>query len=367
MKKHIFTCLIGLALGISTAYADNPNTVNFYNWGEYIEPSLVPTFEKQTGITVNQNYFDSDATLKAKLLTGNTGYDIVVPEGAFRQEIQAGLFLPIDKSQIPNYKLLSPAIYKKMAQMDPGNIYGIDYSWGTIGIGINVDKVKQILGPNAPVNSWDLLLNPKYLSKLQENGCGISFLDDPVLVYGITLHYLGLNPNSTNPEDYIKATNYLMGIRQYFTYFSNSSYIFDLAGGNLCLSMGYSGDVMRARNFAIQAHNGINISYIIPQGGAPMWFDIMAIPKDAPHPEAAYKFINYLLEPKNQAILSNYLFQPNATPSSGPYLTSIMQDPNVTPPDNVINQLFIVQVPPPKIEELVSKLWLQVRYGIRMN
>jgi len=366
LKRLLSILLPCLFLGaIATAHADTNNTVNFYNWGEYIDPTIVPAFEQQSGVTVNQNYFDSDATLKAKLLTGHTGYDIVVPEGAFSQEIQAGLFMPIDKSKIPNYKLLSPAIYKKMAEMDPGNKYGIDYSWGTIGIAVNVQKVRQLLGPNAPINSWDLLMQPKYLSKLQ--GCGISFLDDPVLVYGITLHYLGLNPNSTNPEDYIKATNYLMGIRQYFTYFSNSSYIFDLAGGNLCLAMGYSGDVMRARNFAQKAHNGIDIKYIIPQGGAPMWFDIMAIPKDAPHPQASYKFINYLLEPQNQAKLSNYLFQPNATPSSGSYLLPILQDPNVTPPDNVINQLFIVQVPPPKIEELVSKLWLQVRYGIRMD
>ncbi|MDF2939613.1 MAG: bacterial extracellular solute-binding family protein [Gammaproteobacteria bacterium] len=352
-------------LGIATAYADDSSTVNFYNWGEYIDPSLVPAFEQQTGITVNQNYFDSDSTLKAKLLTGHTGYDLVVPEGAFSQEIQAGLFLPLDKSKIPNYKLLSPAIMKKMAVMDPGNVYGIAYSWGTIGIAYNVDKIRQILGPDAPVNNWEILLDPKYLSKLQ--GCGISYLDDPVLVYGVTLHYLGMNPNSTNPEDFIKATNYLMGNRQYLTYFSNSSYIFDLAGGNLCLSMAYSGDAMRARNYALQAHNGVNIKFVIPQGGAPIWFDVMAIPKGAPHIEATYKFINYLLDPKNQAVLSNYLFQPNATPASEPYLNSIMQDPNVTPPDNIIDKLFIVQVPPPKIEEVVSKLWLQVRYGIRMD
>ncbi|MDF2690742.1 MAG: bacterial extracellular solute-binding family protein, partial [Gammaproteobacteria bacterium] len=266
--KKLFCALIScLFLGTAIAYADDPNTVNFYNWGEYIEPSLVPNFEKQTGITVNQNYFDSDSTLKAKLLTGNTGYDLVVPEGAFRQEIQAGLFTPIDKSQIPNYKLLSPAIYKKMAEMDPGNVYGIDYSWGTIGIAYNVKEIRKVLGPNAPVNNWEILLEPKYLSKLQS--CGVSYLDDPVLVYGITLHYLGMNPNSTNPEDFIKATNFLMNSRQYLTYFSNSSYIFDLAGGNLCLAMAYSGDAMRARNYALQAHNGVDIQYVIPQGGAP--------------------------------------------------------------------------------------------------
>ncbi|MDF2530175.1 MAG: extracellular solute-binding protein family 1, partial [Gammaproteobacteria bacterium] len=246
-----------------------------------------------------------------------------------------------------------------------GNVYGIDYSWGTIGIAYNVQKIRQILGPNAPVDNWDLLLSPKYLSKLQQ--CGVSFLDDPVLVYGITLHYLGMNPNSTDPQDYMKATDYLMGIRQNLTYFSNSSYIFDLAGGNLCMSMAYSGDAMRARNYALQAHNGVDIQFVIPKGGAPIWFDIMAIPKGAPHPEATYKFINYLLDPKNQATLSNYLFQPNATPSSKPYLHPILQDPNVTPPDSVISQLFIVQVPPPKLAEVVSKLWLQVRYGIRMD
>ena len=355
----LLSCLTGLV------FADSSNEVNFLNWAIWIDPNVVTQFQNQTGIQINQTFFSDEDMLKARLLQKNNGLDLVVPTLRDMQiEIQAGLFQPLDKSKIPNYKNLSPSLLKKTAIVDPGNKYGIIYDWGTIGIGYNVDEVRKILGPNVNINDWQFALNPKYLAKLQS--CGVSFYDTPLIIYGVTLHYLGLNPNSQNIADFQRATDYLLKIRPYLTYFSNSNYIFDLASGNLCLVIGYSGDVIRAQQFALAAHKNINIQYVIPQSGAPIELDMMAIPADAPHPAATYQFINTLLDPKNAAATSNIIFAPNEVPASRPYLSPIFQQPDVYPSDQFIDQkLFTILTPPPAVMQQVTNMWLQVRYGIK--
>ncbi len=355
----LFACLA------STAVADSADQVNFLNWAMWIDPNVVTQFQQNTGTQVNQTFFSDEDMLKARLLQKNNGLDLVVPTLRDMQiEMQAGLFQPLDKSQIPNYKNLSPSLLKKTASVDPGNKYGIIYDWGTIGIGYNVDAVRKALGPNVNINDWQFALNPKYLAKLQS--CGVSFYDTPLIIYGVTLHYLGLNPNSTNLADFQTATDYLLKIRPYLTYFSNSNYIFDLASGNLCLVIGYSGDIIRAQQYANAGHNHIHIQYVIPKSGAPIEIDMMAIPADAPHPAATYKLINTLLEPKNAAATSNIIFAPNEVPASKPYLNAIFQQPDVYPSDQFIDQkLFTILTPPPAVMQQVTNMWLEVRYGIK--
>lgn len=361
---RIFSCFL-LFCTLGLCFGDSANQVNFLNWAIWINPDVVTQFQNQTGITVNQTYFSDEDMLKARLLQKNNGLDLVVPTLRDMQvEMQAGLFQPLNKSKLPNYKNVSPALLAKAASIDPGNKYGLIYDWGTIGIGYNVDMVKKILGHRVNIDDWQYALDPRYLSKLQQ--CGISYYDTPLIIYGITLHYLGLNPNSTRLQDYVTATQYLLGIRKYLTYFSNSNYIFDLASGNLCMVIGYSGDVLRAQNYAKAAGKNIDIKFVIPKSGAPIEFDMMAIPKDAPHLAATYTFINALLDPKNAAMTSNTIFAPNEIPTSKPYLNSVLMDPNATPSDQMIaTKLFAIGTPPPAVNQAVTDLWLEVRYGIK--
>jgi putrescine transport system substrate-binding protein len=334
------------------------------NWAIWIAPSVITSFQAKTGITVNQSYFSDEDFLKAKLLERNNGLDLVVPTLRDLQlETQAQLFQPLDKSKLPNYKNIDPKLLAITATVDPGNKYGLIYDWGTIGIGYNVDSVRKILGPDFVIDDWNDVLDPKYLSKLQR--CGVSFYDTSLIIYGITLFYLGMNPNSQNLADYVKATQYLMNIRKYLTYFSNSNYIYDLASGNLCVVIGYSGDVLRAQQFANNAGKNIHIKYIIPKSGAPIEFDMLAIPRDAPHVAATYKFINYLLEPKNAALTSNYIFAPNQIPASKPYLNKVLLDPNASPSEEEMKKLFAIKAPPPDLNQQISAMWLEVRYGIK--
>ena len=355
----LFLCTSCLCFG------DSAKQVNFLNWALWISPQVVTQFQDQTGITVNQTYFSDEDMLKARLLQRNNGLDLVVPTLRDMQvEIEAGLFQPLDKRKLPNYKNINPALLAKAASIDPGNQYGLIYDWGTIGIGYNVDMIHKILGPNVTVDDWKYAMDPRYLSKLQQ--CGVSYYDTPLIIYGITLHYLGLNPNSTRLQDYTTATQYLLGIRKYLTYFSNSNYIFDLASGNLCMVIGYSGDVLRAQHYAQSAGNTVHIQFVIPKSGAPIEFDMMAIPKDAPHVAATYTFINALLVPKNAALTSNTIFAPNAIPASTPYLNPILMDPNATPSTQMIQtKLFAIGTPPPAVNQAVTDLWLEVRYGIK--
>ena len=275
---------------------DPKRVLNVYNWSDYMDPTVVPVFEKEYGIKVNYDVFDSNEVVETKLLSGRTGYDVVVPSASFLQrQIQAGVFQKLDKALLPNLKNLDPAITQIIRAHDPDNQYSVNYLWGTSGVGYNEAKILQIM-PDAPVNSFRMFYDPNVIRNFK--ACGVSVLDAPDEVVGTVLVYLGKDPNSENLEDLKAAEKILLAMRPYVRYINSSRYIDDLANGDLCLALGWSGDVGQARSRAQEDGKGITIKYHIAQEGAIMFFDMLAIPADAPHPLNAHLFINYLLRPE---------------------------------------------------------------------
>jgi putrescine transport system substrate-binding protein len=304
--------------GAHPARAAEDKVLNVYNWSDYIADDTLKNFEKETGITVHYDNYDTNEILQAKLVAGNTGYDIVVPSSHFaKQQIEAGLLQKLDRSKLTNWKNLDPALLKALQTVDPGNQYLVDWLWGYVTVGINVPKVKAALG-NLPMpdNAWSLIFDPKYASKLKS--CGINFLDSASEVLPVAMLYVGKPPYSTNPADYDAAAAMLKQVRPYVTRFSSSGYINDMAGGSLCAVMGYSGDINIARARALEANpkQPAAIEALIPKGGATLFFDTMAIPKDAKHVENAHLFINYILRPEVAAALTNKVFYANPNAAS---------------------------------------------------
>ena len=337
-------------------------TVRVYNWSDYVGETTLEDFQKATGITPVYDVFDSNETLEGKLLAGHTGYDVVVPSSNFlAKQIKAGAFQKLDKSQLPNWQNLDPALLKQLEKSDPGNQYGVPYLWGTNGIGYNVDKVKAALGTDK-LDSWAILFEPENLKKLSK--CGVSFMDSPDEVYPAVLQYLGLDPNSTNPDDYKKAEAQLLKVRPYITYFHSSKYISDLANGNICVAFGYSGDVFQARSRAEEAKKGVNIGYAIPKEGANLWFDLLAIPKDAKNVKEAHAFINYLLQPEVIAKVSDYVGYANPNPKASELMNAeLRQDETVYPPQAVMDKLYVMKELPPQLLRLETRSWTRVKSG----
>ena len=312
---------LGAAVGAAHAQAaaasqDEEKVLNVYNWSDYIGDDTIRNFEKETGIKVRYDNFDSNEILHAKLVAGGTGYDVVVPSSYWaRMQIQGGLLAKLDKSKIPNLKYVDPDIAAQIAKFDPGNQYVVDWLWGYTTVGINVDKVKAALGGlPMPDDAWDLLLKPEYAAKLKS--CGVSFLDSGDEVLPVALHYLGRQRGTTNPTDYDDALALLRKVRPDVTLFSSSGYINDMANGAVCAVMGWSGDINIARQRAIDNKTGQNIQVLIPKSGGVLFFDVMAIPKDAPHPQNALKWINYILRPDVDAGLTNKVFYANPNKES---------------------------------------------------
>ena len=303
---------------VGSAMAQDAGVVNVYNWADYIAPETVKNFEKETGIKVRYDIFDSNESLHAKLVAGNSGYDVVVPGSHFaKQQIAAGLLQKLDKSKLPNLKNLDPAIQAQLAKMDPGNDYLVDWLWGYTTVGINVDKVKAALGgAPLPDNVWDLVFKPEYMTKLKS--CGVSILDSASEVMPIALNYLGKNPYSTDPADYAEAAKMLKAVRPYVTRFvgSGSDYIDQMAKGRICVALGWSGDIMIAPNRAKQSKTKQNIEVLVPKSGALLFFDVMAIPKDAKNVDNAYKWIDYIMRPEVHASLTNTVFFANPNKAS---------------------------------------------------
>ena len=305
-----------LTVAPSVMAQEEEKVLNVYNWSDYIADDTIKNFEKETGIKVRYDNFDNNEIVHAKLVAGKTGYDIVVPS-SFWAKIQAdgGLLRKLDKSKIPNLVHMDPEVQKTIAKLDPGNQYMVNWMWGYTTVGINVDKVKAALGGlPMPENAWDLIFKPEYLSKLKS--CGVSFLDSPTEVVPAALHYLGKDPSSNNPADYTGVAPLLKSIRPYVTLFSSSGYINDLASGSICVALGWSGDINIARQRAIEGKTGQNIEALLPKTGGLLFFDVMVIPADAPHPENAYKWINYILRPEVDASLTNKVFYANPNKDS---------------------------------------------------
>lgn len=311
-----------LSIGVpSLSVADEANVLNIYNWSDYIGDDTIKNFEKETGIKVHYDTFDSNETLQAKLLAGNSGYDIVVPSSNWAKlQLEGGLFMKLDKSKITTYHNLDPYVMKNLASVDPDNQYLAPWLWGITTVGINVNKVKAALG-NLPMpkNAWDLLFKPEYISKLKS--CGVSMIDSGGEVFPAALRYLGKPPYSNDPADYRAAAKLLDNIRPYVTLFSSSGYINDLASGTLCVSLGWNGDMSIAKRRAQQANNGVHIQVLLPKTGAILFFDTMAIPADAPHVANAYKWMSYIYRPKVNAGLVNKVFYANPVPNAAKYIT----------------------------------------------
>ncbi len=343
----------GMAASAALA-ADEPKVLNIYNWSDYIAPDTLANFEKETGIKVHYDNYDNNEILHAKLVAGRTGYDIVVPSAHFaKQQIAAGLFQKLDRSQLSNWGNLDPALLKQMEGVDPGNQYLVDWLWGYVTVGINVDKVKKALGDlPMPANAWALIFDPKYAAKLKS--CGVSFLDSPSEVLPVAMMYVGKPGYSKNAADYKAAEDMLQKIRPYVTRFSSSGYIDEMAQGSLCAVMGYSGDINIARARAIDAKNGVKLEALVPEKGATLFFDSMAIPADAPHPKNALKFINYILRPEVHAGLTNKVFYANPNKASLKFVKKdVASNPTIflsatdmakmTPPDSVPQDIKRVQ------------------------
>ncbi len=361
--KTIATLIAAGSMVLSGAsLAEEEKILNVYNWSDYIAEDTLEKFTAETGIKVTYDVFDDNGVLEAKLLSGKTGYDIVVPSSAFlARQIKAGVFQPLDRSKIPNYENLDASLMKKLENADPGNQYSIPYLWGTTGLGINVNAVKKALGDDAPLDSWDLLFDPKYVSKLKS--CGVTMLDAPDEVIPATLNYLGEDPNSLDVSLMQgKVQDKLLEIRPFIRYFHSSQYINGLANGDICLALGWSGDVIQAAERAAEAENGVEVVYVIPKEGAGMWFDMLAIPKDADHPENAHKFLNFLLRPEIMADITNYVWYPNAVPPSKEFIEGeILEDTTVYPSAKVEEKLYTFVVTPPKIDRAQTRIWTRVK------
>ena len=356
------TLIAAVSLLGLTSLAQAEQTVHIYNWSDYIGETTLADFEKETGIKPVYDVFDSNETLEGKLLAGRTGYDVVVPSNHFLgRQIKAGAFQKLDKSQLPNWSNLDPHLMKQLEANDPGNQHSVPYLWGTNGIGYNVDKVKAVLGVDK-IDSWAMLFEPENMKKLSQ--CGVAFLDSGDEMMPAVLKYMGLDPNSTNPDDYKKVEEKLMAVRPYVTYFHSSKYISDLANGNICVAAGFSGDVFQAANRAKEAGKGVNIAYAIPKEGANLWFDILAIPKDASNPKAAHAFINYLLKPEVIAKVSDYVGYANPNPKAGEFMDeSVRNNPEVYPSQEVLDKLFVQHELPPKILRLMTRSWTKIKSG----
>jgi len=336
--------------------------VNVYNWSDYIDEEVLANFTKETGIKVVYDVFDSNEILETKLLAGGSGYDVVVPTASFlSRQIQAGVFQKLDKAKLSNIGNVWSMIAERTAVYDPGNAYSINYMWGTTGFGYNVAKIKEIM-PDAPVDSWDMLFNPDIVSKFAD--CGVHVLDAPAEVIPAALNYLGLDPRSSSADDIAKAEELLLKIRPFVQKFHSSEYINALANGDICLAVGYSGDVLQARDRAAEAEQGVEVAYVIPKEGALMWFDQMAIPADAPHPDAAHKFINYILRADVIAKATNYVYYANGNEASYSMLEEdVTSDPAIYPDDATMKKLYTTLAYDPKTQRLITRSWTRVTTG----
>lgn len=361
MTLKLMTATAALSLTAGLAFAEE---VRVYNWSDYIDEELLSKFEAETGIDLIYDVFDSNEVLETKMLAGGSGYDVVVPTGTFLQrQIMAGAFQKLDKSKLPNLKNMWDVISARTAAYDPGNEYSVNYMWGTTGIGANVGKVTEVLGADAPLNSLALVFDPANMEKLAS--CGVHFLDAPTELIPAALAYAGLEPDRKDAEAMAKAEEVLSAVRPYVQKFHSSEYINALANGDICVAIGWSGDVLQARDRAAEAENGIEVVYNAPVEGALMWFDQMAIPVDAPNPDGAHKFLNFIMDAQNMAAASNYVYYANGNLASQEYLVEdVIGDTAIYPDKAALETLYTVTPWGPKEQRTLTRLWTKIKSGI---
>ncbi len=351
--------------GPPAAAQEEEKVLNVYNWSDYIAEDTLKNFEKETGIKVRYDNFDNNEIVHAKLVAGKTGYDVVVPS-SYWAKIQAdgGLLMKLDKSKMPNYKNLDPTLQEQLAKLDPGNQYQVNWLWGYTTIGINVEKVKAALGGMPmPDNAWDLVFKPEYISKLKS--CGVSFLDSATEVIPAALHYLGKPAYSKTQADYAGVAPLLKSVRPYVTLFSSSGYINDMANGSICVALGWSGDINIARQRAIEGKTGQNIQALIPKTGGILFFDVMVIPADAPHPNNAYKFIDYILRPEVHASLTNKVFYANPNKESRKFIKpEVASNPTVFPSAEDMKKMQAPDALSNDIRRTMTRLYTSFKTGL---
>jgi len=357
-------CLALVFAGLPHVAAAEEKRLHVYNWSDYIAPDTITTFTKETGIDVTYDVYDGNEVLEAKLLAGHSGYDIVVPSASpyMARQIAAGAYRELDKAKLPNLKNLDPQILSLAATADPGNAHGVPYLWSVTGIGYNTALLDRMLGPDAPRDSFALLFDPAFAQKLA--GCGIALLDTPQEVVPAALAYLGRDPKSHSDADLSDALALINSVRPYVRKFHSSQYINDLATGDLCIALGYSGDVIQARNRAREAESPVEIAFRVPREGAQMSIDMLGIPADAPHPDNAHLFINYILRPEIIAAISNAVSYPNPNLAATPLVDAeIRDDPGIYPPESVKGLLYI-DLPAPRIYERArTRAWTRMKSG----
>src|SRR6195256_13046 len=337
--------------------------VNVYNWSDYIEPSLIEDFSKETGIKVRYDTFDSNDTLETKLLAGRSGYDVVAPTAYFlERQIKAGIFQKLDKSKLPNLVNLWPEILQRLSQYDPGNAYAVNYMWGTTGIGYNSKKAREILGGTGVIDSWDIVFKPEILAKFKD--CGVHFLDSSDDILSAALHYVGLDPNTKKEVDYQKAADLVTAVRPSVRKFHSSEYINALTSGEICLVVGFSGDIKQSQKRAAEVKNGVEIAYAIPKEGAQLWFDNLAIPRSARNVAEAHEFINYLQKPEVAAKNSSFISYANGNLASQKFVDkAVLDDKTIYPDEAVMSHLYTYQAHDAKTVRFVNRLWTRIKTG----
>jgi len=359
--KSTLTLTTALAVVASGAVAQG--TVNVYNWSDYIAEDTIEKFTEATGIEVVYDVYDSNEVLEAKMLAGSSGYDVVVPTSDFLQrQIAAGVYQPLDKSKLPNLSHMDAALMEGASQYDADNEHAVIYMWGTTGIGYNVGMVAERLGAAYEVSSWDLVFDPEVVSKLAD--CGVSFLDAPTETMPAALNYLGYDPNSADTGELEAAAALFRTVRPHIRYFHSSQYINDLANGDICVAVGWSGDVFQARDRADEAENGVEIAYIVPKEGALQWFDMLAIPVDAPNVDAAHAFINFIMDPQITADITNYVWYASANASAMSLIDEeITSDPGIFPTEEAKVNLWGAKVQNARTDRTITRLWTSVKTG----
>ncbi len=359
------TRLLGTAAAIGILHSGMAvaETVNVFNWSDYITVEVLEQFTAETGISVNYDVYDSNDTLEARLLAGSSGFDVVVPTATFLQrQIAAGVYQPLNRDLLSNWDNMDPALMAAAASHDPDNEHAVIYMWGTTGIGYNIDMVAARLGEDFEVDTWAMIFDPEIAGQLAD--CGISWLDSPADMFPAAFSWMGLNPQSTDAADFEAATEMMMGVRDTVRYFHSSQYISDLANGETCVAVGWSGDVLQAAERAEEAGQGVNVWYAIPREGAMQWFDMMGIPADAPNPENAHAFIDFIMRPEISAAITNYVWFPNANSASWDLVDEdIFNDPAIFPTEDVSETLFTGVTYDSRTDRTVTRLWTRVRTG----
>ncbi|MGJ8623834.1 MAG: polyamine ABC transporter substrate-binding protein [Yoonia sp.] len=352
-----------LVAAVAAAQAGWAQEVRVYNWSDYIDEDLLTKFEEETGYDLIYDVFDSNEVLETKLLAGGSGYDVVVPTGTFLQrQISAGAFQPLDKSKLSNIGNLWDVVQARTDIYDPDGAYSINYMWGTTGIGVNVGKVTELLGEDAPIGSLDLVFDPANMEKLAE--CGVHFLDAPAEMIPAALQYIGEDPDAKDEETLAKAEPVLQAVRPYVQKFHSSEYISALANGDICVAFGWSGDILQSRDRAAEAENGVEVAYNAPSEGALMWFDQMAIPVDAPNPEGAHAFLDFILDAENMAAASNYVYYANGNEASIPLLVEdVIGDPAIYPDEATLETLYTTTPYDARSQRFVTRMWTRIKSG----